>query len=165
MQAVEVLFIVVPNLVCTIERSIEFLHRVWVIDQEPDFLRREISIVAAVDVNAGIFDVPLLNFRANIVVQTVRNQIRNGFEIFGIFTHFRQCFIVGIADGFGGTVGKIGAELVGVVGSRSHFQLIGVIKHKVMQITCVSNLAAVLNAHAAVVSVWIIFFLGIVRAV
>lgn len=84
MQAVEVLFIVVPNLVCLIERCVEFLHRIGIIDLEPDFLRREISIVAAVDVNAGIFDVPLLNFRANIVVQTVRNQIRNGFEIFGI---------------------------------------------------------------------------------
>jgi len=114
-QAVEVLFIVVPNLVCTIERSIEFLHRVWVIDQEPDFLRREISVVAAVDVNAGVLDVSLLNFRANIVIQTVRNQIRNGFEIFGIFPHFRQCFIVGIADGFGGTVGKVCAELISAV--------------------------------------------------
>ena len=115
MQAVKVLFIVVPNLVCLIERCVEFLHGIGIIDLEPDFLRREISIVAAVDVNAGVLDVPLLNFRANIVVQTVRNQIRNGFEIFGIFPHFRQCFIVGIADGFGGTIGKIGAELVGAV--------------------------------------------------
>lgn len=77
MQAVEVLFIVVPNLVCLIERCVEFLHGIGIIDLEPDFLRREIPVVAAVDVNAGILDVPLLNFRANIVVQTVRNQIHN----------------------------------------------------------------------------------------